>query len=201
MIATSRRWSLVLLALMAVARPAAASPVPTCADVFVAEALHLVCRAEHGPGADDWRLVVEPTNHSMAGLTRLDVRPVDEPIDDPPAWLQDQVRLGLDEISASLEDLLESPSNPIVGSPLNESIKDLLQYTDSLNDAPLSGCQEPIRRESRKAWQMTCRWGIGDIESRFVLRLLERPGKYQLVTIHAMTEQRLRHLLAIANSL
>lgn len=192
---------MLALALMAIARPAAAAFIPTCANLFVPEDLQLVCRAEHGPGAKDWRLVVEPVNHTMAVLTRLEVRPVDEPIDDPSAWLQDQVRLGLDDMRTSLEDLLDSPSNPIAGSPLNESIRELLQLTDSLNNAPLSGCEAPHPRKGHQAWQMMCRWGIGDIETRLVLRLVEGAGEYQLVTIHAMTEQRLHHLLAIANSL
>jgi hypothetical protein len=197
--ASSMRRFWTVLGLMVMAWPAAAS-APSCARLFIPEQLHLICRAEQGPGIGDWRLVVEPANGAVAMLTHLEVRHVDEPVDDPAAWLQDQVRLGLHEVRASLQHLLDSSDNPIAGSRLNKSIKDWIQRSDYIDDIPLSGCQEPEPHGGPNGWQMACRWGIGDVESQLILRLDGPAEERHLMTIRAMTERRLRHLLAIANS-
>lgn len=193
-----RLWSLVV-GLVVTAGPAVAS-APSCARLFVPEELHLVCRAEQGPQATDWRLVVEPANRAVAMLTHLEVQPVTGPVADPASWLQDQVRLGLRDVRASLQELLDSSDNPIAGSRLNENIKNWLQLTDLVDDAPLAGCDAPERLGDSEVWQMGCQWGIGEVESHLILRLDGSADEPYLMTIRAMSEGRLRHLLAIANS-
>ena len=47
---------------------------------------------------------------------------------------------------------------------------------------------------------MACEWELGGLRQYMRFRLVERGGDHYGIRIRTMNEQRLRHLLAIANS-
>ncbi|HEX2479519.1 MAG TPA: hypothetical protein VHK45_09580, partial [Geminicoccaceae bacterium] len=65
---------------------------------------------------------------------------------------------------------------------------------------PLAGCREPVRRARDETWEMVCEWEMGSLRQFMRFRLIERDGERYAIRIRTMNEQRLRHLVAIANS-
>jgi hypothetical protein len=192
-------WLAVAVSLVG-AGPARAVTNP-CALLEVPAELGLICRIEPGVDADHRSAVVEPEDAALAAFSRLVLTPLDGPVADPAARLRDGVRLGLDEVADSLRHILDSPDNPLAGSRLNESLKTWLNHTEMIDDYPLTGCREPAPRATGGDWQMDCHWRFAGVEEFYMSRLVERPDGTYLITIRAMTRRRLRHLVAIANSL
>jgi hypothetical protein len=180
--------------------PTGTALAQTCARLFVPTGIGLDCRVVPGTEGGGWQLVVAPTNGALAAFTQLSVQPVEMPIAEPSQWLRDRVRLGLDDVEDAVREILDSPDNPLAGSRLNAQLEVWLQMAALLDDYPLSGCSEPAPMRAEGSHEMRCHWGVANVEKRLSLRLVERAGSRYYVVIRAMTERRMRHLLAIANS-
>jgi hypothetical protein len=73
-----------------------------------------------------------------------------------------------------------------------------------LAEWPLQSCEEAAETPGGAAQEnseLTCEWQLGPFHQHLVLRLVERDGRRYVVRVRAMNERRLRHLVAIANSL
>jgi hypothetical protein len=180
----------------------AAAPADPCALLFVPEGYQLRCTVQRGL-EDDWRLVIRPNDGiPFAELSELSIEPIEQPIDDPSAWLRDQLRLDLGGLEQAVRDLAESHDSPFSDDQIMAPLRAWLGVMTALAELPLQSCKEaaatgPLREDS----ELICEWQLGPLHQHLVLRLVERDGQRYLVRVRAMNERRLRHLVAIANSL
>ena len=58
----------------------------------------------------------------------------------------------------------------------------------------------PCASRATTTWEMGCEWEVGSLRQFMRFRLIERDGERYAIRIRTMNEQRLRHLVAIANS-
>ena len=190
--------SLICLACAGAPEPAKAAG-DLCARLFVPEGAELGCALESDP-AGDLAAVVRPTDSAFGPLSELTLRRVEEPVADPAAWLREQLTLDLSPVDAALQELARDADSPITGTPLAERLQDWRELLDSAASLPLAGCDEPARRAGADAWEMACDWELGPLRQYMRFRLVERAGERYAIRIRTMNEQRLRHLVAIANS-
>ena len=181
--------------------PAAAQPAKDlCARLFVPEGIELGCTLQSGPAGSGLAAVVQPTDSDFAPLSELTLRHVEEPIADPAAWLREQLTLDLSPVDAALEELIHGADSPITDTPLAEQLQSWRGLLGSAAALPLAGCSDPVRLAGPDAWQMGCEWEVGPLRQYMRFRLIERAGQHYAIRIRTMNEQRLRHLVAIANS-
>ena len=183
------------------AAPALAQPAEDlCARLFVPDGLELDCTLQSDPAGAGLAAVVQPTDSDFAPLSELTLRPVEEPIEDPAAWLREQLTLDLSPVDAALEDLIHGADSPISGTSLAEHLQSWRGLLGSAATLPLAGCDDPVRLAGGDQWQMACEWELGPLRQYMTFRLVERAGEHYAIRIRTMNEQRLRHLVAIANS-
>ena len=182
---------------------AAARAEPTgalCARLNVPEGLELGCVLESDRAAAGLAAVVRPTDSEFGPLSELRLRRVEEPIDDPAAWLREQLTLDLSPLDAALDDLIHGPDSPITGTPLADQLQSWRGLLGSAASLPLAGCKDPVRLKRDETWEMACEWEVGPLRQYMRFRLIEQGGERYAMRIRTMNEQRLRHLVAIANS-
>ncbi len=180
---------------------AAAAPTDPCGLLFVPDGLQLRCTVDHGVG-DDWRLVVRPEESLFDSLSELSIEPIEEPIEDPQAWLRGQLRVDLSGVENLVRQLAESDDSPFTEDTLVAPLEAWLGMLAGLAEWPLQSCEEPAATPGSAAREeLACEWRLGPFHQHLVLRLVERDGQRYVVRVRAMNERRLRHLVAIANSL
>jgi hypothetical protein len=181
--------------------PAAAQPSEDlCARLSVPDGIGLACTLQ-SDATGSGLAVVQPTDSDFAPLSELSVRPVEGPVEDPAAWLREQLTLDLSPIDSALEDLIRGADSPITGTPLAEQLQSWRGLLGSAAKLPLSGCRDPVHLAGGiDAWEMACEWELGPLRQYMRFRLVERAGELYAIRIRTMNEQRLRHLVAIANS-
>jgi len=182
---------------------AAAAPSDPCAMLFVPEGYDLRCTVRRGVG-DDWRLVVRPEESVFDALSELSVEPVEEPIEDPQAWLRGQLRVDLSGVEDLMRELAESDDSPFTDDAIVAPLEAWLGMLAGLAELPLQSCEEPAATSGSTAGEdseLACEWQLGPFHQHLVMRLVEREGPRYAVRVRAMNERRLRHLVAIANSL
>ena len=180
--------------------PAAAQPTDLCARLFVPEGIELGCTVQSDPAGSGLAAVVQPTESDFAPLSELTLRKVEEPVEDPAEWLREQLTLDLSPLDSALEELIQGADSPITGTPLAEQLQSWRGLLGSAAKLPLSGCSDPARLAGGAVWQMACEWEVGPLRQYMNFRLIERAGEHYAIRIRTMNEQRLRHLVAIANS-
>ena len=196
----------LLIGAIGLAWPAVAAPaIPSealCERLFVPEGYDLGCALEVDPsGSGEAAAVVRPTDSAFAPLSELSLRRVDEPIDDPAEWLRERLRLDLSEVDLALAELTRGEDSPITGTPLADQLDRWRQLLGPAAALPLAGCGEPAPLAGGlDAWEMACDWELGPLRQYMRFRLVERAGERYAIQIRTMNEQRLRHLVAIANS-
>ena len=187
-----------MLGLPGAAPSSAAAPDDPCALLFVPEGYELRCTVQRGL-ENDWRLAVQPDeNIPFGALSELSVEPVEGPVDDPQAWLRDQLRLDLGGLEQAVRALARSDDSPFTDDQLMAPLRSWLGVMTALAEWPLQSCEEPA---TDRGSELACDWRLGPLRQHLVLRLVERDGQRYLVKVRAMNERRLRHLVAIANSL
>jgi hypothetical protein len=194
----------LLMAAIALAWPAVvAAAIPSdelCERLFVPEGYDLGCTLE-GDASGSAAAVVRPTDSAFAPLSELSLRPIEEPVDDPAEWLRAQLKLDLSQMDSALAELTRGEDSPISGTPLADQLDGWRRLLGSAEDLPLAGCSEPARLGGGlDAWEMACDWELGPLRQYMRFRLVERAGAHYAIQIRTMNEQRLRHLVAIANS-
>jgi hypothetical protein len=181
--------------------PVAAQPVKDlCARLFVPEGTELGCTLQSNPAGSGLAAVVQPTESDFAPLSELTLRHVEEPVEEPAEWLREQLTLDLSPVDSALEELIHGADSPITGTPLAEQLQSWRGLLGSAAKLPLSGCSDPVPLAGGDAWQMACEWEVGPLRQYMTFRLVERAGEHYAIRIRTMNEQRLRHLVAIANS-
>ena len=188
------------LATLAGASPEAAPIEDLCDRLFLPEGYQLDCTLRTGAGASERVAVVRPVEGAFAPLSELTVSPLEEPVEDPERWLREQLRIDLTGVEDAVSGLAESPDSPFAGSAIDEHLEGWLDLLNSFAGLPLEGCGEPAARPGGDGWQLVCEWPLGPLRQYLTLRLVERDGEQYAMRIRAMNEQRLRHLVAIANS-
>lgn len=169
-----------------------------CGQLFVPDGYQLICRVH--TDARGWRLVVQPEEGAFASFSKLTLRPVQEPVADPSAWLRDQLIIDLSTFETTLEDLLHGDDSPLAGTSLADAFEGWQAFMSRVSNWPLDGCGEPEKLAGGDAWQMACEWQLRDWQQYLTLRLVERDDQLHFIKIQAMNPKRFRHLLAIANS-
>jgi hypothetical protein len=193
--------ALGLICLAWVGAPAAAQPTGAlCARLTIPEGLELDCLLESDAAGAGLAAVVRPTDSEFGPLSELRLRRVEEAIEDPAAWLREQLTLDLTPLDAAIDELTHGPDSPITGTPLAEQLQSWRGLLGSAATLPLAGCGDPVRRAREDAWEMACEWQVGPLRQYMRFRLIERDGERHAIRIRTMNEQRLRHLVAIANS-
>ena len=198
----ARRATILGFALATLASaPSEAAPIADlCGRLLLPEGYQLDCSVQDGAAPSERTAVVRPVEGAFAPLSELTIRPLEEPVDDPAQWLREQLTIDLTGVEDSVSGLAESPDSPFAGSSIDEHLESWLELLDSLAGLPLEGCGEPAARSAGDGWQLTCEWPLGPLHQYLTLRLVERDGEQYAMRIRAMNEQRLRHLVAIANS-
>jgi hypothetical protein len=171
-----------------------------CARLAVPEGAGLACMVRSDPAGSGLAAVVQPTDSDFAPLSELTLRPVEGPIENPAEWLRQQLTLDLSPVDAALNELIHGPDSPITGTPLAEQLQSWRGLLGAAATLPLTGCGDPARLAGGEAWEMACEWELGGLRQYMRFRLVERGGDHYGIRIRTMNEQRLRHLLAIANS-
>ena len=189
----------VVLTLAFASSDRSAAEASACPTVFVPEGYGSTCLEPQGD--DDWRLEVVARNAPLGELTKLTVRPVDEPVEDPFSWLQEQLVVDLNGFQGLLDDLLDHPDSPLTGLIAPELVDGWLEQLGLLGHLPLRGCAYPFELTEKDIWQMDCRWKLGPVEQLARLQLVDAGTAPYLITIWTVDERRQRHLQAIANSL
>lgn len=203
MLITVMRLRLGMLALLCLpallaAGPARAQPPGACPGLFVPADYRLVCEASQQlPGG--WRLQVKPEHELLAPLNQLTVRPLEEPVEAPDLWLQEQLTLDLTRVGVALREVLGAPGSPLYEPALEDPLDSLVQGLAALDQLPLRGCGFPAMLEAHDAWQIACDWRLGPLHQHALVRLVERGERAYAINILASSERRLRHLVAIAN--
>lgn len=169
-----------------------------CPSVFVPEGYGALCLS---PDDADWKLEVAPEPRPLGELSKLTIRPVEEEVEDPFSWLQEQIAVDLTGLRFAVEEMLEHPENPFAGLIPEGALDPWLEQFGILGQLPLRGCGYPFQLAGRDVWQIDCRWSFGPVEQIARLQLIDATGDPYLVTIWTAGEQRLRHLQAVANSL
>jgi hypothetical protein len=183
------------------AAPASAQPTGAlCARLTVPEGLELDCVLESEAAGAGAAAVVRPTHSEFAPLSELRLRRVEEPIEDPAAWLREQLTLDLTPLDSALAELTHGPDSPITGTPLADQLQSWRGLLGSAATLPLAGCDDPVRLARQDVWEMACEWEVGPLRQFMRFRLIDRDGERYAIRIRTMNEQRLRHLVAIANS-
>lgn len=177
-----------------------AVPADLCARLFVPEAYGLTCTVEDGGEVAPWRIVVAPTEGPFRRFSRLSIRPVEEPVVQPRAWLRRQVALDTADLDDTLRDVFESPDNPFTGELLSGYLETMMELVDAVAASPLIGCDDAVPLADGRDFELACTWGVGGLDKYLTLRLVERDGARHLISMEAMNPRRLRHLVAIANS-
>jgi hypothetical protein len=191
-----------LAAALSLGDPAvAAEPADPCALLFVTPGYALSCTVQRRGGS--WRVVVGPDDRAFGALSELSVAPVEEPIEDPRAWLRGQLRVDLGGLEDAVRDLTESDDSPFADEQFAAPIEAWLGMMTMLGDWPLQSCAEPVALggTAGEDTELECKWQLGPFEQYLQTRLVERDGQHYVVRIRAMNPRRLRHLVAIANSL
>jgi hypothetical protein len=182
---------------------AAAAQADPCGLLFVPEGYQLRCSVHRGI-EDDWRLVVRPVGSPFAALSELSIEPLEEPVADRQVWLRNQLRLDLSSLEHVVRELAEGDDSPFADEEVARPLEAWLGVMTALAAWPLQSCEEPsaipgsARRDDS---ELTCEWEFGPFHQHLVIRLVERDGRQYVVRVRAMNERRLRHLVAIANSL
>jgi hypothetical protein len=171
-----------------------------CARLFVPEGAELDCVLESDSAGAGLVAVVRPTDSNFAPLSELRLRRVEEAIEDPAAWLREQLTLDLTPLDSAIDELIHGPDSPITGTPLADQLQSWRGLLGSAATLPLAGCGDPVRLARGEAWEMACEWEVGPLRQYMRFRLIERAGERYAIRIRTMNEQRLRHLVAIANS-
>lgn len=182
---------------------AAAWAQPTsalCARLTVPDGLELDCILQSDSTSAGPAAVVRPTDSDFAPLSELRLRRVEETIEDPAAWLREQLTLDLTPLDAAIDELIHGPDSPITGTPLADQLQSWRGLLGSAAALPLAGCRDPVRLARDETWEMACEWEVGPLRQYMRFRLIERDGERYAIRIRTMNEQRLRHLVAIANS-
>lgn len=181
----------------------AAAPADPCGLLFVPEGYQLRCTVHRGI-EDEWRLLIRPENSPFAALSELSIEPIEEPVDDPQAWLRNQLSLDLSGLEHVVRELAEGDDSPFADEEVAGPLEAWLGMMATLAEWPLQSCEEsPAMSGSapRESSELSCEWQLGPLHQHLVIRLVEREGQHYVVRIRAMNERRLRHLVAIANSL
>lgn len=191
------------LGLLGIGWPAAAAALADpCELLFVPQGYQLRCTV-YRESADDWRLVIRPEDSLFDVLSELSVEPVEERIEDPQAWLRGQLRIDLSGLEQVVRELADSDDSPFAGEEVGAQLESWLGMMRMLTEWPLQSCEEPVTTPGAppETPELACAWEFGPFHQHLVIRLVERDGQHYMVRARAMNERRLRHLVAIANSL
>jgi hypothetical protein len=178
---------------------APAASIEVCPPLFVPDGYRLSCEILGG-SAREWRLTVQPADELAAPFNLLSLRAVEEPVDDPDIWLREQLTLKLSDVGEAFRDLVGRPESLLFDPALATSLDEMVGRLRILDQLPLQSCGFPGMTASEDAWQIECDWSVGPIALQGQLRLAYRDEQPYAISIFAMSERRMRHLVAIANS-
>jgi hypothetical protein len=178
---------------------ARAVPAGNCPALFVPEGYRLTCEV-FGDRGRVFRLTVRPEGELVAPFSVLTLRPVEEPIDDPDIWLREQLTLNLSGFGDAFMDLVGRPDSPLFDPALATSLDEMVGKLRVLDQLPLQSCGFPGMTASEDAWEIDCEWGFGPVRLQGLLRLTYRGEQPYSISVFAMNDRRMRHLVAIANS-
>ena len=130
-----RPWTWLLVAVLH-GTPTQAQVGDPCGQLFLPEGYQLICRVH--TDARGWQLVVQPEEGAFASLSKLTLRPVNEGVTDPKAWLRDQLTIDLSGFESTLDDLLHGDDSPLAGTSLEDLLASdaLTEYSDLPNYEP-----------------------------------------------------------------
>lgn len=191
---------IMLAALVLLVAPRAEAAEDPCGAVFVPEEYGLACTVETMPDGGPWRLVVAPTEGPFSRFSRLVIRPLEEQVAEPRAWLRRQVTLDTGDLDETLHDIFESPDNPLSGELLTNYLETMMDLVETVANSPLIGCGEGRPLSDGSGYEIECNWGVGGIDKYLTMRLVEHGEARYFLSIEAMNPRRMRHLMAIANS-
>ena len=199
---TARCWATPLALAIGLAAPPAAAGADLCDALLVPEEYGLAC-APADPSSPEAAeaVVIEPAEGMFGQLSRLTVERLAGPVEDPEAWLRRRVTFDFGGLHESVEDVVDDVDSPFAGTTFGDALIGLARQFEGLGDLPLRGCERTGPEiDGRRVEEMRCLYEAGPLRQHLTVRLVEKGGETYAFTIRAMNEERLRHLLAIANT-
>ena len=181
-------------------RPASAAD-DLCRSLLVPSEYGLACRpGEVSPEAAA-AAAVEPVEGVFAPLSRLTVRRLREPVEDPEDWLRRQVAFDLSGLGRYVQGAVTSVDSPFRGTEIAGALMELAGEVEALGRLPLEGCGRTTPEvDGTEIEELRCLYQLGPLRAHAVVGLLEKSGETYAFEVRTMNEERLRHLLAIVNS-
>lgn len=167
-----------------------------CATLAVPGGIDLACSTD----PEGERAVVAPEEDLFGPATRLTLWRVDEPVEDMDAWLRRQVTVDLSSVSQAMRALTTSEDSPFASPRFEDVITSLAETVQDWGDLPLQGCGEPEALEDEAGRELSCTWTTGPLAQYMTVRLVRTPDATFALSLRAMNETRMGHLVAIANS-
>lgn len=100
---------------------------------------------------------------------------------------------------AALSRLARDPDSPFASEGIREALEALAVGLDKLGKLALAGCRAPRRLASGQQ-VLRCRFGSGVLALHVQVRLVAAGDRRYAMNIRTLSERRLRHFEAIANS-
>ncbi len=181
--------------------PAAGALTDVCSSLLVPEVTGLVCRPGDGEGP---RAVVAPEDGRFADFSRLTLRELDRQRDAlawerPARGREAQMEIDLGAWVESLRRLAREPDSPFAGEEMQRSVEALALGLDRLGRLALAACRKPRQLASGQR-ALRCRFGAEPFALYMQVRLIEAGERRWAANIRTLSERRMRHLEAVANS-
>ena len=200
----SYRWLLIGLLTLGGIGPfwttAASAATDPCDLLDVPEGYDFSCSVERPIDKNHWVVSVQPLDGAFAGLSELELAPLDEPVSNPEDWLQNQMKIDLSGLQSAITSVVDDQDSPFADEGWWQSLQGLKDAVHSISDLPLNACKAPLQESKNADWKIECDWGIGSLRNYMSIYLVERDGQPYTLKVQAMNERRYRHLKAIANS-
>ena len=151
-----------LVGLACAGAPVSAQPTRLFAHALpYREGVELDCVVQSDAAGAGVAAVVRPTDSEFGPLSELQLRRVEEAIDDPAAWLREQLTLDLTPLDAAIDELIHGPDSPITGTPLAQQLQSWRGLLGSAATLPLAGCRDPYASRATRPgrWSVSGKWG------------------------------------------
>lgn len=166
-----------------------------CAALDVPAVLELECRTLADGGT-----VVQGDDTPLAALNQLRLRRLAAPVEDPEAWLREQMTVDTSGLAQSLKSWVQHPDNPIKPEALQPSLDALLGALRGVETLALTGCEAPLERAPGR-WSMRCRYDATVAEGVVYQELRLTDGLPVAIDFRAASAQRVRQFEALLNGL
>ncbi|GBD44391.1 hypothetical protein HRbin40_01879 [bacterium HR40] len=192
---------LVLASLFGASAEARSDP---CAGMLVPAESGLRCEVATGDAAPGTIARIVPQAGQFADLSRMTVRELDRRRDElawtrPGRWLESRMEVDLGAYVEALSRFARDPDSPLASDGVRRAIQALALGLGRLGRLALAACDRPTRNHAGHHL-LRCRYGGEGFALHMQVRLVAAGDRRYAINIRTLSDRRLRHFEAIANS-